>query len=138
MEGVKIKVPKLGMPLPNGGAFEDRLRWLMEVHGHTAKEVARRIDKSPGTIGNYVRGRNEPDIRAIRDLCDLYNVSADFLLGRIRDEGALVLCRLRAKRKREMEINAKAEVQNIRRGRKGMACGDRERGGRDHRPEVEP
>lgn len=109
MEAVKRKAPMLATPLPAGDAFKDRLRWLMAVHGHTAKEVAERLCRSPGAVVKYARGETEPSIQTIRDLCDLYNVSADFLLGRIRDEGEIVIHRLRVKRRREIDEKKIAE-----------------------------
>lgn len=47
----------------------------------TQSEVANYLGTSTGTISNYERGRYEPDLKTIRHLCTLFNVSSDYLIG---------------------------------------------------------
>ncbi len=59
-----------------------RMRDLREDSDFTQKYVASVLGTSQTMYARYERGANELPIRHLLTLCDLYNVSADYLLGR--------------------------------------------------------
>ena len=60
----------------------ERMRSLREVNDLTQAEVAKIIDKSQQGYNHIEVGRAELKIDDLIKLCDFYNVSADFFIGR--------------------------------------------------------
>lgn len=58
-----------------------RMRDLREDHDLTQQEVADYLQTSQTMYARYERGANEMPIRHLIALCQLYHVSADYLLG---------------------------------------------------------
>lgn len=59
-----------------------RLRELREDMELSQLEVAEKLNCSDKMISNYELDKRSPDYRIIIKICDLFDVSADFLLGR--------------------------------------------------------
>ena len=51
----------------------------------TQKDVYEKLNISPNGYASYEQGRTEPNINTIKQLCKIFGVSADVLLG-IEDE----------------------------------------------------
>ena len=62
--------------------YRERMRSLREDNDLTQAEVARIIDKSQQGYNHIEVGRAELKIDDLIKLCDFYNVSADFFIGR--------------------------------------------------------
>ncbi len=58
------------------------IRDLREDNDLTQAQVAEYLGTSQTMYARYERGANEMPIRHLMRLCDLYHVSADYLLGR--------------------------------------------------------
>lgn len=58
------------------------IRDLREDNDLTQAQVAEYLGTSQTMYARYERGANEMPIRHLVRLCDLYHVSADYLLGR--------------------------------------------------------
>lgn len=58
------------------------IRDLREDHDMTQTQVAEYLGTSQTMYAIYERGASELPIRHLLKLCDLYNVSADYILGR--------------------------------------------------------
>ena len=58
------------------------MRDLREDSDYTQEYVAHILGTSQTMYARYERGANEMPIRHLVKLCDLYQVSADYLLGR--------------------------------------------------------
>lgn len=58
-----------------------RMRDLREDHDLTQKNVADILGTSQTMYARYERGANELPIRHLMTLCELYHVSADYILG---------------------------------------------------------
>ena len=58
-----------------------RLRTARKNKKMTLEEVAQKLSTSHTTISRYEQEKRKPDPDALRALCELYNVSADYLLG---------------------------------------------------------
>lgn len=58
-----------------------RIRDLREDHDLTQKNVADILGTSQTMYARYERGANELPIRHLITLCELYHVSADYILG---------------------------------------------------------
>lgn len=65
--------------------FLDRLRGLREDNDLTQKQVAQYLGTSQTMYARYERGANEMPLRHLIALCQLYNVSADYLLNTAPD-----------------------------------------------------
>ena len=62
--------------------YVQRMKDLREDADYTQQYVAYVLGTSQTMYARYERGANEMPIRHLLKLCDLYNVSADYLLGR--------------------------------------------------------
>ena len=60
----------------------NRLRDLREDRDLRQVDVSEAVGIDQRTLSNYETGKTNPDSFAIIKLCDFYNVSADYLLGR--------------------------------------------------------
>ena len=61
--------------------YVKRIRDLREDHDLTQQQVASYLDTSQTMYARYERGANELPIRHLIKLCELYRVSADYILG---------------------------------------------------------
>ena len=57
------------------------IRNLREDHDLTQQDVANYLGTSQTMYARYERGANEMPIRHLMKLCELYKVSADYILG---------------------------------------------------------
>jgi transcriptional regulator with XRE-family HTH domain len=62
-----------------------RLREIRTEAGLTIKDVSISIGLSPMAYNHYEWGDREPSLDVLRKLCDLFNVSSDYLIGRSDD-----------------------------------------------------
>lgn len=62
--------------------FKDRLRSLRKENKMTQTELGKKLNYGYTAISNYESGRNEPSIRDIIALANLFKVTVDYLIGR--------------------------------------------------------
>ena len=62
--------------------YRDRMRSLREDRDLTQSQVAEVINKSQQGYNHIEMGRAELKIEDLIKLCDFYNVTADYLIGR--------------------------------------------------------
>lgn len=62
--------------------FSQRIKELRVSRNLSLKEVAQIIDMSLMAYAHYEYGDRQPSIETIVKLCDLYDVPADYLIGR--------------------------------------------------------
>ena len=62
------------------------IRDLREDSDKTQQEIAEFLGTSQTMYARYERGANELPIRHLIKLCDYYNVSADYILGRNKNK----------------------------------------------------
>jgi HTH-type transcriptional regulator, competence development regulator len=62
--------------------FGNRLRTLRKENKMTQKELANTLKSAESTVSMYERGEREPAYETVIKLSDIFNVSADYLLGR--------------------------------------------------------
>ncbi len=60
-----------------------RLKELRESKGLTQKEVAEIIGYSEISYARYEKGEREPDISTLCKLAEYFNVTVDYLIGRV-------------------------------------------------------
>lgn len=63
--------------------FGLRLRELRKLRGETQQELAELLGIKPNQIGEMENGRKASTFAKLAQLCEHYNVSADYLLGLI-------------------------------------------------------
>ncbi|WP_165445113.1 helix-turn-helix domain-containing protein [Gracilibacillus phocaeensis] len=66
--------------------FQERLRYLRERQGIKQEEMAKKLNISTSAYGYYEQGRNEPSLDSIKTIAEIFDVSADYLLGIIDTE----------------------------------------------------
>ena len=62
--------------------FAERLKELRKEKSLTLKEVSTLLGMPLMTYANYEHGDREPSLATLNLLCDFYDVSADYLIGR--------------------------------------------------------
>lgn len=60
----------------------NRIKELRNLHGIKQNELCVKLDISQGTLSGWENGKYEPDLTSIGKLCDIFNVSIDYLLFR--------------------------------------------------------
>ena len=63
----------------------ERIKYLREKNGFTQKDIATRLGVEPAAISKYELDLREPNIKAIKKLATIFNVSIDYLLRRTPD-----------------------------------------------------
>ncbi|MDD6504765.1 MAG: helix-turn-helix transcriptional regulator [Lachnospiraceae bacterium] len=66
--------------------YQRRMKDLREDSDYTQEYVASVLGTSQTMYARYERGANELPIHHLMTLCDLYHVSADYLLGRTKSK----------------------------------------------------
>ena len=61
--------------------FGTRLRGLRKLRDETQQELAELLGVKPNQIGEMENGRKASTFSRLAQLCEHYNVSADYLLG---------------------------------------------------------
>lgn len=81
----------------------NRIRELRQAKGWTQTQLGDRVGMAKTTISGYERGDHQVDPAMLCALCDLFDVSADYLLGRsdtprpvISDDDARLLAAFRS------------------------------------------
>ena len=62
--------------------LSERLRNERTAKGYTQKQVADYLQITYNAISQYESGAREPSIDTLRRICDFFDVSADYLIGR--------------------------------------------------------
>lgn len=62
--------------------FGKKLKELRLEKNLTCQSVASAIGLTKNAITNYESGTREPSLETLKKICDLYDVSADYLIGR--------------------------------------------------------
>ena len=66
-----------------------RLKELREQNGYTQESLAKKLNTSRSRIGMYEQGKRQPDFEMQEAIADLFNVSIDYLFGRVDRDGNL-------------------------------------------------
>lgn len=59
----------------------DRIKELRESKGWTQAELARRLGVTRNGVNSWEQGLSSPALASLVDLANLFNVSADYILG---------------------------------------------------------
>lgn len=62
--------------------FGIRLKDLRKQNGYTIEQFAAKIGVAKSTVGYYENENRMPDIEILRRICNVFNVPADYMLGR--------------------------------------------------------
>lgn len=58
-----------------------KIKELRKECGLTQKQLAKLVHKSETAVASWEQGLSEPCVNDIRKLCEIFKVSADYLLG---------------------------------------------------------
>lgn len=62
--------------------FHEKLQELRREKGLLQKEAADQMNISRTAYSNYEQGIRQPSFEILKIICDFYDVSADYLIGR--------------------------------------------------------
>ena len=65
------------------------MKELRDLHNDTQADLAQKLGVAKSTISNWEQNRCEPSYEFLCRICDLYGVSADYILGRRIDDREL-------------------------------------------------
>lgn len=94
--------------------FSSTMSALRKKRGLSQRKVAGDLQISQALLSHYENGAREPGLDFVCRACDYYGVSADYLLGRVDDEGdtasgALAKARLKELAESLRELADRAE-----------------------------
>ena len=61
--------------------YSNRIKELRTARGWSQLQLAEKLDISNVAVSQYERGVRKPDINVLTAMCDIFNVSSDYLLG---------------------------------------------------------
>lgn len=70
--------------------FQERLKELRIEKNASQKELAQIIGTTNSSICDWERGRTQPGLAEIIKLCEFFQISTDYLLGRTDELGAVI------------------------------------------------
>lgn len=65
--------------------WNEKLRNERLIKGLSQKQAAEQLQLSRTCYANYEQGTREPSLDVLRRICDFYDISADYLIGRTDD-----------------------------------------------------
>lgn len=63
--------------------FKERLNEILNENGISQVALAKKIEMSQGVVNNYCTGKREPTLDVLMRICEVLEISADYLLGLI-------------------------------------------------------
>ncbi|MBR3803908.1 MAG: helix-turn-helix transcriptional regulator [Clostridia bacterium] len=69
--------------------FSSIFRSLLSEQGFTQQSIANKLNTTQQTVSRWINGQNEPDLKMLNSLADIFNCSVDYLLGREDDFGVI-------------------------------------------------
>ena len=67
--------------------MNNRIRQLRKQKNLTMKQLGEALGLAESTISQYETGKREPDIGTILKICEYFNVTLDYLLGIVDEQG---------------------------------------------------
>ena len=77
--------PNLPGETPNGTKFAQRLRTIRNINRLSQDDLAQMLGTSRTVIAKWEMGKREPSLTGVMRICNLFDVSADYMLGRVDD-----------------------------------------------------
>lgn len=66
-----------------------KIKELREDKNWQQKDVAAKLNRTAACISSWETGKTEPSVEDILKLADIFEVSCDYLLGRVNDYGVV-------------------------------------------------
>ena len=63
----------------------DRIKTLRENNDLTQNQLARKLGVTRASVNAWEMGQSSPNIKNVLGMADIFNVSTDYVLGRIND-----------------------------------------------------
>lgn len=61
--------------------FKERLNEVLKENGISQVALASKISMSQGVVNNYCTGKREPTLDVLMRICEVLEISSDYLLG---------------------------------------------------------
>lgn len=62
--------------------FQERFQLELKASGLTQKQLAEKLNMNDSIITKWKQGKNLPSLEVFYQLCNIFDVAADYLLGR--------------------------------------------------------
>lgn len=62
--------------------FQERFQLELKASGLTQKQLAEKLNMNDSIITKWKQGKKLPSLEVFYQLCDIFDVAADYLLGR--------------------------------------------------------
>ena len=87
-----------------------RMQRLREEDGMTQEEMGEKLGVSQGTVSQWERGKRVPGGEAVKAMAELFDTTADFILGIVDEEIKLVPYFRELKEEEELLMQAYAQL----------------------------
>ncbi len=67
----------------------ERLREIRKDHGDTQESLGKKLGYATPTVSKWEQGETKPGLETLKQICRMYEVSADYLLGLTDDDPLL-------------------------------------------------
>ena len=85
----------------------ERLREIRKDHGDTQETLGKKLGYATPTVSKWEQGETEPGLETLKQICRMYEVSADYLLCLTDDDPLL------AKKRREILSDKSKEALRL-------------------------
>ena len=69
----------------------DKLKYLRREKGVTQAQIAKYLNITKSAYSNYEQGIRQPDYDTLKKMCDYFEVTADFMIGREKEDGTKII-----------------------------------------------
>ena len=91
--------------------FGQRLSDIRKDNGDRQEDLAEKLCVSKHTVSSWEQGKSMPPTETVKRICEIYDVSADFLLGIIDWDAAYEACRRQSDFTPEEQVKIKEYEQ---------------------------
>ena len=67
----------------------EKLKEVRKDHNDTQESLAKKLGVSTSAVSKWEQGYSDPDVKTLIEICRLYDVTSDFLLG-LSDDDPLI------------------------------------------------
>ncbi len=91
--------------------LQERMKQLRTQNYLTQEDIALMLDASRATLANWETGRTKPDSTSLSKLADCFDVTVDYLLGRVDQTNAEVIAEDRERSDFWEELRQRVDLQ---------------------------
>lgn len=90
----------------------ERIKDLRKKAKMNQEDLGAILEVTGAAVGSYERGKREPSIESIKKMCEIFNVTSDYLLGMTDDRYATVRFNSKVELQTLLEVNEHVTLYN--------------------------